>query len=127
MAKFTRFTLGMIAVQTNLDGMSREQASNVLRASIDDFSRGTRAERVAARVRALVDPAQNEAATIFDAPLTETLKVVLPFLIRTMARHPLSEAKRWHADIPEAEGASLLDALISLNRRARRQPADMTA
>jgi hypothetical protein len=124
-AKFTRFTLGMIAVQTNLDGMSREQASNVLRASIDDPFRSGRAERVADRVQALVDTAQ--AADLFAPPLAETLKAVLPALIRTVARRPLSEAKRWHADIPEAEGAAPLDALISLSRRARRQPADMTA
>jgi hypothetical protein len=125
-ARFTRFALGMIAVQTPLDGMSREQASNALLAAIEDFSR-IRGAGLADRMRGWLDSTPDEVTNIFDLPLTETLKSVLPSLLNRVTRKPLSEAKSWHADIPEAEGASPLDALISLNRQARKQPADMTA
>jgi len=124
-ARFTRFTLGLIAVQAPLDGMSREQAKGKLRASIEDFARNPRAERVAAGIRALAESAKS--ANILTAPVAETIKVVLPPLIQTISGKPLNEAKHWHADIPEAEGASPLDALVSLNQRAHAQPAEMTA
>lgn len=37
-ARFTRFTLGLIAVQTSLEGHSREQAKETLRVSIKAFT-----------------------------------------------------------------------------------------
>lgn len=50
---FTRFTLGLIAVETSLDGMSREQAKEKLRASIEDFARSGLLCRSGSRPRIL--------------------------------------------------------------------------
>jgi hypothetical protein len=122
-ARFTRFTLGLIAVQVSLDGMPPEQAKETLRASIDNFARYPTANRLAAAVPALADGA--EQANILTTEVAQTTKAVLPTLIRTLGRRPLRKAKRWHADMPEAEGATALDALFSLNRRAQHQPKEI--
>jgi len=113
-ARFTRFTLGLIAVQTSLDGYSREQAKETLRVSIKAFTHHPRAERVIADLDRLIDSAKS--ASVLTAPAAEIVRTLLPPLIRTIARQPVGEAKRWHADIPEAEGATPLDALVSLSR-----------
>lgn len=123
-AQFTRFTLGVLAVQAQLSGLPREQAKEELRRSVDWFASRPRVERVADRVHVLADSARN--AGIFDDAVAETVKAVLPSLIRTIGRRPLGRAKRWHSDIPRAEGASPLDALVSLNRLANQHLADMT-
>ena len=123
-AQFTRFTLGLLAVQAQLSGLSREQAKDELRRSVDWFASSPRFGRAADRVHLLADSAHN--AGIFDDAVTETVKAVLPSLIRTIGRRPLGRAKRWHSDIPRAEGASPLDALVSLNRLANQHPQDMT-
>jgi len=123
-AQFTRFTLGMLAVQAQLSGLPREQAKEQLRGLLDWFAGNPRLERVADSVRTLADSAHN--AGIFDDTVADTVKAVLPSLIRTIGRRPLGRAKRWHSDIPLAEGASPLDALVSLNRLASQRLADMT-
>jgi hypothetical protein len=123
-ARFTRFTLGVVAVQTPLDGLTREQAKDKLQASIQEITRSTRAEKLAAATRTLIDSAQE--AGILDVSVARTIGNVLPGLIESVGRRPLSKAKNWHSDIPEAEGASAIDALVSLNRRAREQPAEAT-
>lgn len=112
--RFTRFTLGLIAVQTSLEGHSREQAKERLRVTINAFIHSPRADRVIADLDRLVDSVKS--ANILTAPVAEIVKALLPRLIRTVARQPVSKAKRWHADIPEAEGATPLDALVSLSR-----------
>ncbi len=125
LARFTRFTLGLIAVQASLDGMSREQAKEKLRVSIEDGTRNLRGDRVAVFVRSLADSATR--ANVLTAPVAETIKMLLPALIQSIARRGLRKAKLWLADLPEAEGAPLLDALVQLNRNGREQPAAMTA
>jgi hypothetical protein len=120
-ARFTRFTLGLIAVQTSLDGYSREQAKETLRVSIKAFTHHPRAERVIADLDRLIDSAKS--ASVLTAPAAEIVRTLLPPLIRTISRQPVGEAKRWHADIPEAEGATPLDALVSLSRA---EPTEIT-
>jgi hypothetical protein len=120
-ARFTRFTLGLIAVQTSLEGHTREQAKERLRVSINAFTHSPRADRVSAELERLVDSAKS--ANVLTAPAAEIVKALLPRLIRTVARQPVSKAKRWHADIPEAEGATPLDALVSLSRA---EPTEIT-
>jgi hypothetical protein len=113
-ARFTRFTLGLIAVQTSFEGHSREQAKEKLRVAINTFIHSPRADRVIADLERLVDSVKS--ANILTAPVAEVVKALLPRLIQTVARQPVSKAQRWHADIPEAEGATPLDALVSLSR-----------
>ncbi|MGH3852974.1 MAG: hypothetical protein ACRDR6_05640 [Pseudonocardiaceae bacterium] len=114
-ARFTRFALGLIAVQTSREEHSREQAKDTLRVSIEAFTRNRRADRVVAGlVVRLVDSAKN--AGVLPALAAEITKAVLPQLIRTAARQPVSKAMRWHASFPEAENATPLDALVSLSR-----------
>ena len=121
-ARFTRFTLGLIAVQTSLDGQTLEQARDTLRVSIKTFTRNARVNRVVdGLVDGLVDSAKS--AGLLPALPAEIIKRTLPALIRTVARQPVGRAKRWHADIPEAEGATPLDALVSLSRA---KPTDIT-
>jgi hypothetical protein len=121
-ARFTRFTLGLIAVQTSLEGQSPEQAKDTLRVSIKAFTRNPRVDRVVnGLVDTLVDSAKS--AGVLPALPAEIIKKSLPALIRTVARQPVGRAKRWHADIPEAEGATPLDALVSLSRA---KPAEIT-
>jgi hypothetical protein len=120
-ARFTRFTLGLIAVQTSLEGYSREQAKEKLRVSIKAFTHHPRVDRVIANLDRLVDSAKS--ASVLTAPASEIVKTLLPPLIRTIARQPVGKAKRWHSDIPEAEGATPLDALLSLSRA---EPTEIT-
>ncbi|MGH3719239.1 MAG: hypothetical protein ACRDRI_10480 [Pseudonocardiaceae bacterium] len=121
-AHFTRFTLGLIATQTSLEGHSREQAKDTLRVSIEAFTRNRRADRVVADlVDTLVDSAKN--ASVLPALPAEIIKKVLPRLISTVTRQPVSRAKQWHASFPEAEGATPLDALVSLSRA---RPTEIT-
>lgn len=119
-AEFTRFTLGLIAVQTSLEGDSRDQARERLRRSIRAFTHNPRAERIIVDLGWLIERARS--ANVLTAPVAEIVNTLLP-LIRTIARRPLSEARRWHADIPEAEGATPLDALVSLSRA---EPTEIT-
>jgi hypothetical protein len=125
-ARFTRFALGLIAVQLPLDTAFRGQATAQLDDAIKQHFSGRRrqAERVAAWVETLAESAKN--ANILSPPLAEAIKVALPSLIKTVIREPLGRAQRWHADIPAAEGASPKDALIMLNRRSRNDPTFMT-
>lgn len=119
-AEFTRFTLGLIAVQTSMEGDTRDQARERLRRSIRAFTHNPTAERIIADLGGLVDFARR--ANVLTAPVAEIVNTLLR-LIRTIARRPLSEARRWHADIPEAEGATPLDALVSLSRA---EPTEIT-
>jgi hypothetical protein len=121
-ARFTRFTLGLIAVQTPLDGLFRDAAEDKLRTSIDALTRSPRLDRVIADlVDTLVD-----TATTMGVPLplpVEIIKTSLPLLVKSVGRWPVRRAKRWHADIPQAQGATPLDALVSLNRA---KPTEIT-
>lgn len=120
-ARFTRFTLGLIAVQTSLEGTT-EQAKDTLRVSIKAFTHSPRADRViAGLLNRMVDVAKS--ASVLTAPTAEIAKDLLPPLIRTVARRPVRKAMRWHTNIPEAEGAPPLDALVSLSRA---KPAEIT-
>lgn len=124
-ARFTRFTLGLIAVQAQLDELSHDQAKEALRKEIEGFFRSQRSDQLIGAVQTLADAA--EKTKILPSVVAVTVKMVLPPLIRTLARRSLtSRAERWHADIPEAEGATPLDALVALNRRARAHPDEMT-
>lgn len=120
-ARFTRFALGLIAVQTELP-TDRELARETLNRLIKEFSRNPSAERIAELARSFSDVAEP-----FLEPLPAATVNLLPRLIRFVGRQPLSAAKRWHADIPEAEGAAPLDALIQLSARGRVDPAEMTS
>ncbi|MER7082505.1 hypothetical protein SAMN02982929_02427 [Saccharopolyspora kobensis] len=119
--RFTRFALGLIAVQAVLPN-DREQARAKIDRAIREFSRNPSAERIAQIVQELSDAAE----PLFDPLLAATVNL-LPTLIRHLGRKPLSNAKRWHADIPEAEGAGPLDALIQLSTRARADSAERTS
>jgi len=98
-ARFTRFTLGLIAVQASLDGLSREQAKDTLRFLIKEFTRNPRTDRV---IKGLVDGLVDSAksADVLPALPAEIIKKVLPALIRTVVRQPVGRAKQWHSDIP---------------------------
>jgi hypothetical protein len=120
-AHFTRFTLGLIAVQTSLDERNRDEARETLRVLIRKFTRNLRAERVAELLNDALDMAKS--ADVLTAPTAEIVRTLLPPLIRTVARWPVRKAERWHADIPEAEGATPLDALVALNRA---KPTEIT-
>lgn len=113
--RFTRFALGLIAVQTSLEGQSRDDAKATLQAAIDKATHSPRREGgMAAILETLVNVTNSTG--VLTAQAAATVKEVLPPLIRTVARQPVGKAKRWHADIPEAEGATPLDALVSLSR-----------
>ena len=123
--RFTRFALGIIAVDTTLDGLSREQAKEKLRAEIARYANNPRGEAVTVEVfSALTDVAKQR--DFIDETTAETIKKVLPRLARTITRKPLGKAKRWYSDIPQAEGSEPIDALISLNRLKSEHPRDMT-
>lgn len=109
-ARFTRFTLGLIAVQTPLEGKIRDQDKEKLRTSISSLTHSPRVERA---ISDLLDVAKG--ASVLTAPTTTIVRSLLPPLIRTVARWPMRRAKRWHADFPEAAGATPLDALVSLS------------
>ncbi|MDI2029904.1 hypothetical protein QFW96_14835 [Saccharopolyspora sp. TS4A08] len=123
-AKFTRFALGLVAVHTNLDSYDRVKARAAMNSALREFADSPRANDLAGQVDSVADAAE----PVLDNPMLVTAaKLVLPRLIRTIGRRSLGSAKRWHADIPEAEGAEPLDALIQLSRRARNEPEAMTA
>lgn len=122
-AKFTRFALGLVAAQTRLDPHDRVKARAEMSAALRDFAESPRANDIAGQV----EPTADAVDPLLDPMLVAAAKLVLPRLIRTIGRRSLAGAKRWHADIPEAEGASSLDALVHLSRRARAEPEAMTA
>lgn len=132
-ARFTRFALGLIAVQAALPS-DRDRARALIDRALREFSRNPSAERIAEVVQGLSDAAEPMFDPLLEpmsnpllSPLLATTVNLLPTLIRHMGRKPLSNAKRWHADIPEAEGAGPLDALIQLSIRARADSTEMTS
>ncbi|WP_131788100.1 ATP-binding protein [Protofrankia symbiont of Coriaria ruscifolia] len=125
-AQFTRFALGMIAIQTQLNEMSRQQAMDKLEVKINEFLRTRKIETVTTNVATLATTAENSG--LIPTPVANVIREILPSLIRTVARRPLNKAKRWHAAALQAMGASPLDALVDLNRLAHdRHDADVTA
>lgn len=123
-ARFLRFTLGLIAVLTPLNTLTRDKAKGRLENEIDQAFPGRRG--LDDWIRTLTDAATQ--ANVLDPVLAQTINVVLPSLVRAIERRPLRHAGNWHTDMPQAEGAATaLDALVTLNRQARAQPADMTA
>ena len=112
--RFTRFTLGMVAVQTSLDGLTREQATERLRRAIDGFAGRP---RIADAVNGLIGPladVMSQTDLVGDS-IAETIRTVLPDLVRTVARRRLGRAMRFHAGVDDAEGAEPIDALIKLS------------
>ncbi|MEO7195078.1 MAG: hypothetical protein ABIZ05_09675 [Pseudonocardiaceae bacterium] len=73
----------------------------------------------------MVDTLVDSATTAGALPAlpAEIIKKVLPRLIRTVTRQPVSKAKDWHSSFPEAEDATPLDALVSLSRA---KPTEIT-
>lgn len=122
--RFTRFTLGLIAVQTQLNGIDRNQNREKLRTATREWARLPKVDEASDNISALVT---DVASNALPAPLLPILKVALPALVKTIAHRPFGKAQRWHADIPEAEGASPEDALVSLNQHARTDRARMTS
>ncbi|MBV9010733.1 MAG: hypothetical protein JO272_01570 [Pseudonocardiales bacterium] len=110
-ARFTRFTLGLIAARTSLDEQSRDAAKKALSILIEKGTHNPRADRV---IDELVDPARS--AGVLPALPAEIIKKSLPLVIRFLGGGHVRKAKRWHADIPQAEGATPLDALVALSR-----------
>jgi hypothetical protein len=120
---FTRFTLGLVAVQADLDGLSRQQAIDKLRELINRLIRNYRADRLAELVGNLVQAAVK--GNLLPAPLGAIVTLALPVLINGLSRKSIDAAQKWHSDIPQAQGATPLDALVTLNQQARLQPAVM--
>ncbi|WP_051342052.1 hypothetical protein [Pseudonocardia spinosispora] len=123
-ARFTRLALGLLAVQAKLSN-DHSKASDELGALIRDWSRVPHADRTADLVGALLDAA--EAIPGVPESVVRALRPTLPELIRTVVRKPLRGAHQWHADIPEAQGATPKDALLTLHDIARRDVATMTS
>lgn len=121
--RFTRFTLGLIAVQPDLTGRTRDLVKEELRKLITDFTRNPRAARIAQLAANLAEAAVG--ANLLSAALGAVVTKALPALIREIGRKPIDKAQRWHADIPQAQGAEPLDALATLNQQARLDPAAM--
>jgi hypothetical protein len=121
--QFTRFSLGLIAVQADLQGMTRPQARDKLRGIIKGF-RNRRTAWITAQVANLATAAQ--AANVLSPALATAIKIGLPPLIRAAGGQLVRKAERWHGDFPDAQNATPLDALVTLNGKAREQPATMT-
>lgn len=112
--RFTRFTLGMVAVQTSLDGLTREQAKDKLRNAIDAFARRPRVEEAAKGIIGPLADVMSKTDLVGDS-IAETIRTVLPDLVRTLARRRLGRAMRFHSAVDNAEGAAPIDALIKLS------------
>lgn len=119
--RFTRFALGLLAVQTDLADQDREQARETLRQEIRSYAKHRPTHRVADEL----EPYGDVVEPLVD-PLWASAVRLLPVLLRSVGYRPLSQAKQWHSDIPEAERADPLDALIQLSARARAEPETMT-
>jgi hypothetical protein len=113
--RFTRFTLGMVAVRTPLDGLSREQAEAAMRRAINEFARRPRAEDIANRVIGPLVDVMTSKNEFIDDLLSGTIKNVLPELVRTVARRRLGHAMRFHTGVDDADGMNPVDALIRLS------------
>ncbi len=124
-ARFLRFTLGLIAVLAPLeDTLIRENARTRLQEAINRAFPGHR--EVESRVQTLTDAAVK--AQILTPLLAQAINLALPSLVRAIERQPLRRAGNWYTDMPQADGAvSALDALVTLNQKARKHPPDMTA
>jgi hypothetical protein len=113
--RFTRFTLGMVAVDTPLDGLTREQAEDRMRGAIREFAQRPRiAEAVNRFLNPVTDVMMSQLDLVGDS-LADTIKKVLPDLVRGAARRRLGHAMRFHSGVDNAEGANHIDALIKLS------------
>lgn len=113
--RFTRFTLGMVAVDTPLDGLTREQAEDRMRRAIREFAQRPRIAELANRI---LDPVTDVMMSHFDLvgdSMADTIKKILPDLVRGAARRRLGHALRFHSGVDNAEGANHVDALIKLS------------
>lgn len=122
--RFTRFTLGLIAVQADLRGTTRQDAKRTLETLVSQFTHNARADRLANAIAATATAARNGG--VLSPGLANAVTLALPPLVRAIGRQPVGKAQRWHADIPQAETTSPLDALITLNEQAREDPQEMT-
>jgi hypothetical protein len=121
--RFTRFTLGMIAVQTPLDGLTHEQAETALRHAFHRFAQRPRAEDIVNRIVGPLVDVMSQADLIGDS-IAETTRTVLPDLVRTVTRRRLGRALRYHAEFDDAEGATPIHALIRLNALGTEEMTD---
>jgi RHS repeat-associated protein len=113
--RFTRFTLGLIAVQAPLTRANRDADRRKLADLINGFARNRSAERIADTVTKMISRAIDTNAGL---PYGDIARRVLPTLVGRLARKRLGAAKKWHADYPAANGAESLDALLTLRRAA---------
>lgn len=112
-ARFYRFALGWIAVNTELNSLSVDLGKDNLGRIIKDLTQRSVEKANAAAVE-VVDAA--ETARVLPTAAADLLKKVLPDLIRALGRHPLRVAARWYAEFPDAQGAAPLDALYHLHQ-----------
>jgi len=114
--QFARFALGMVAVNTPLDGLSREQAEDRMLRAIREFAQRLRIADITNRIISpLADVMMSQTDFIGDS-MADTIKKVLPDLVRTVTRKRLGHAMRFHASVDNADGANPIGALIKLNR-----------
>jgi hypothetical protein len=126
--QFVRFAIAVIALQAQLGGVSRERDRAELRNLINDFGQARWAHQLDNLVNNLLNPLVDaaQATTLLPQPFGALLKTTLPRLIRAV-RPRLGKAMRSLADFPQAEGASPLDALVTLNRLGRGPSPDIKA
>lgn len=124
--RFTRFTLGMVAAQTSLDGLTREQAKEKLRRAIDAFAQRP---RITDTANGIIGPLADviSQTDLVGGSVAETIRTVLPDLVRTVARRRLGRAMRFHAGVDDAEGAEPIDALITLSTSDVNETTDWLA
>lgn len=123
--RFTRFTLCLISALAKLGYGSPDRDKAALRSLISELSRHPETERALAGIpllSATAEPPDAEGRALADA-----LRKALPRLIRSIDRLPLRDARRWHLDIPQAEDATPLDTLLTVNEEATSDPGAMTA
>ncbi|MFK0219123.1 hypothetical protein ACIQWN_13155 [Streptomyces vinaceus] len=127
---FHRFALGLLALNENLEP-DRARATDQIKGLIQQYTRGTRRGRFAARLEEAVDATMDVVATGALSPLVQgqarevvtavrdRARPVIGSLLQSTARWGLRDALRWHVGIPEAEAAGSLDALIRLSSASR--------
>ncbi|HEX6355192.1 MAG TPA: hypothetical protein VF106_19740, partial [Actinophytocola sp.] len=121
--RFTRFTLGMIAVETPLDGLTHEQAEQKLRDAIRIFAQRPRAADIGNRIVGPLADVMSQTDLVRDS-IAETIRTVLPDLVGAATRRRLGRAMRFHAEFDDAEGANPVDALIRLSALGTKEMTD---
>ncbi|MYV94915.1 hypothetical protein, partial [Streptomyces sp. SID1034] len=127
---FHRFGLGLLALNENLDA-DRGRATVQIRELIQQYVRSTRGGRIAinlegAAVGAMDVVTQGALSPLVSGPAREVVsavrdqaKPVIGSLFQSAARWGVRDALRWHINVPEAESARSIDALIRLSSSSR--------